>query len=309
MGSYILKRLLGLIPIMWGLSFIVFLTIYLAPGDAASKLLLSQGIAVEQEVIAGLREEMGLHRSFPAQYGDWLLAVLRGDLGLSFRDGKPVLEKLLRAGGYTFVLSFAGLGTALLLALPLGFVSAVYKDSFADHLIKLGSFISNAMPNFLLSVLLIYVFAIQMKLFPVIAGENLQGLVLPTLSLALPIAGRFIRQIRAEVLTELDKPYVSGLRQRGLKEQYVLFSNILHNCLAPVLTVAALSLGTLLGGSVVTEAIFNWQGLGTLLMSAITNRDYPVIQGFVLFIGVFYVLINLFTDISYRMLDPRISLE
>ena len=309
MKNYIGKRLIGLIPVVFGLSFIVFFCMYAAPGDAASKLLASQGIAVDKTVIEDLRVGMGLNRSFFEQYFSWLFAVLRGDLGLSFVDSKPVLVKLLKASTYTLILASSSLTLALIISLPLGFICAVSENKFSDHVIKLFSFISNAMPNFLISILLIYFFSIKLKIFPVIAKKSIIGLTLPTLSLALPISGRFIRQIRAEVLSELDKSYIVGLRQRGLKSSYILFANVLHNCMGAILTIMGLSFGTLIGGSVVTETIFNWQGLGTVVMSAITNRDYPVVQGFVLLISLAYVLINLLTDISYHLLDPRLELK
>lgn len=309
MYRYIIKKLLALIPILFVLSFIVFLTMYLAPGDIASKMLNSGGIVVEKEVLENVRESLGLKRSFISQYFSWISAILQGDFGNSLRDGKPVIDKILIASSYTIILALSSLFLAIIISIPLGIFSAIYKNSFLDHIIKLFSFISNALPNFLISVLLIYFFAIQIKIFPVIAKGSIQGLALPSISLALPLAGRFIRQIRAEMLSELDKAYVNGLKQRGLKNSLIIYRNVFHNCLASIITIVALSLGTLLGGSVVTETIFNWQGLGYLVMSAITNRDYMVIQAFVLVISIFYVVLNLLTDIFYHILDPRIELS
>ena len=309
MYKYILKRIIGLIPILLVLSFIVFLTMYLAPGDVAVKMLSSQGVVVEKEVLESVREGLGLNRTFSSQYFSWLLGILQGDFGTSLRDGKPVLNKILNATYYTFILSFVSLNLAIIISIPLGVISAIYENKLIDHIIKLFSFITNAMPNFLVSVLLIYIFAIQIKIFPVIAKENILGLTLPSISLSLPLAGRFIRQIRAEMLSEMGKEYVNGLRQRGLKNHLIIYNNVFYNCLASIVTIVGLSLGTLLGGSVVTEAIFNWRGIGSLVMSAITNRDYPIIQAFVLTITIFYVLINLITDIFYHLLDPRIELS
>ena len=309
MYKYILKRIIGLIPILLVLSFIVFLTMYLAPGDVAVKMLSSQGVVVEKEVLESVREGLGLNRTFSSQYFSWLLGILQGDFGTSLRDGKPVLNKILNATYYTFILSFVSLNLAIIISIPLGVISSIYENKLIDHIIKLFSFITNAMPNFLVSVLLIYIFAIQIKIFPVIAKENILGLTLPSISLSLPLAGRFIRQIRAEMLSEMGKEYVNGLRQRGLKNHLIIYNNVFHNCLASIVTIVGLSLGTLLGGSVVTEAIFNWRGIGSLVMSAITNRDYPIIQAFVLTITIFYVLINLITDIFYHLLDPRIELS
>ena len=234
MYKYILKRIIGLIPILLVLSFIVFLTMYLAPGDVAVKMLSSQGVVVEKEVLESVREGLGLNRTFSSQYFSWLLGILQGDFGTSLRDGKPVLNKILNATYYTFILSFVSLNLAIIISIPLGVISAIYENKLIDHIIKLFSFITNAMPNFLVSVLLIYIFAIQIKIFPVIAKENILGLTLPSISLSLPLAGRFIRQIRAEMLSEMGKEYVNGLRQRGLKNHLIIYNNVFHNCLASI---------------------------------------------------------------------------
>ena len=305
MGKYIGRRLLHLIWIMAAVSFLTFLLMYLAPGDAALKKLNAQGVAVSQEVLEQTRESMGLDRPFLVQYGDWVLHALRFDLGESYKDGFPVAGKLLKALRYTAILAGASLLLALLVALPLSLLSALKKDSLLDNLTRIFSFVGNSLPNFLISVLLMYFLCVKARLLPVAAQENLRGLILPCLALSIPICGRFIRQFRAEFLEQLGRSYVSGGELRGLKRRYVL-KNVLHNASITILTVVGLSIGSLLGGSVVIETIFRWPGLGKLAMDAITNRDYPVIQGFVLFTSAVYVLVNLFTDICYRWIDPRL---
>ncbi|MDY6094868.1 MAG: nickel ABC transporter permease [Oscillospiraceae bacterium] len=309
MTNYVGKRLLQLIPILIGLTFLVFTLLYIAPGDPAQRKLTAQGVAVSEQVLEQTREEMGLNRPFLVRYGDWLLGVLRGDFGASYKDGMPVLPKLMRCMGNTLVLAAGSLLLALVVSVPLGVLTAARRGGVIDRLVRLLTFVGNAMPNFLVSVLLMYYLCIQVNLFPVIAKGTVQGLFLPALALAIPMASRFIRQIRAEVLEELGKPYVAGALARGVAMRTVLVHDVLRNTLSGVLTIVGLSVGTLMGGSVVVETIFRWPGIGQLVMDAISARDFPVIQGFVLLMAVIYVVVNLLTDLSYRALDPRVELE
>lgn len=309
MTNYVGKRLLQLIPILIGLTFLVFTLLYIAPGDPAQRKLTAQGVAVSEQVLEQTREEMGLNRPFLVRYGDWLLGVLRGDFGASYKDGMPVLPKLMRCMGNTLVLAAGSLLLALVVSVPLGVLTAARRGGVIDRLVRLLTFVGNAMPNFLVSVLLMYYLCIQVNLFPVIAKGTVQGLFLPALALAIPMASRFIRQIRAEVLEELGKPYVAGALARGVSMRTVLVHDVLRNTLSGVLTIVGLSVGTLMGGSVVVETIFRWPGVGQLVMDAISARDFPVIQGFVLLMAVIYVVVNLLTDLSYRALDPRVELE
>ncbi len=309
MGKYIAKRLLHLAGILVAISFLTFLLMYLAPGDAAVKKLNAQGIAVSQEVLDKTRADMGLDKPFLVQYGDWALKVLRGDLGSSYKDGTSVAGKLGKAMGYTALLALGSLALSLLISLPLAVFTAVKKDSIPDYILRFFSFVANSLPNFLISVLLMYFLCVRAQLLPVVAEKNLKGLLLPAMALSIPMIGRFLRQFRAELLEQLGKSYVSGARTRGVKERYILFRNVLHNASISILTVVGLSVGTLFGGSVVIETIFRWPGLGKLAMDAITNRDYPVIQGFVLFTAAVYVLVNLLTDVAYHWIDPRVRQE
>ena len=306
MANYIGKRLLHLVGILIALSFLTFLLMYLAPGDAATKKLNAQGIAVSQEVLERTRKEMGLDRPFLVQYGDWALGALRGDLGSSYKDGQSVAAKMSKSMGYTALLALGSLVLSLLISLPLSILTALKKDSVLDHVVRLFSFVANSLPNFLISVLLMYWLCVRAKLLPVVADSSLKGLLLPSLALSIPMTGRFLRQFRAEILEQLSRSYVSGALSRGVKVRYILFHDVLHNASITILTVVGLQIGTLFGGSVVIETIFRWPGLGKMAMDAITNRDYPIIQGFVLFTSVVYVLVNLLTDIAYRWIDPRV---
>lgn len=310
MGKYVGKRLLSLVPILLGITFLTFLLLYIAPGDPAQKRLSSNsGVAVTQEQIDNMREEMGLNRPFLVQYGSWLGHALTGDLGTSYKDSMPVSGKLGPAFKRTLILAGVSLLISLLVSIPTGILSAVYRGSFWDHLFRWLSFVGNSLPNFLLSILLMYFLCIKVDLFPVIATGSIQGMFLPALALAIPMASRFVRQIRAEVLEEIGRDYVTGLTARGVRSSWVLFRNVLRNSMSSIMTIVALAVGTLMGGSVVVESIFNWPGIGKLAMDSITARDYPVIQGFVLIMAVVYVLVNLFTDLFHHWLDPRVELE
>ena len=293
---------------MAAVSFFTYLLMYLAPGDAAMKKLYAQGIAVSDEVLEKTREKMGLVRPFLEQYADWALHALRFDLGTSLKDGFPVTGKLLSGLKNTAVLTISSLLLSLLVSLPLSIITALKKNTLPDYITRFLSFIGNSLPNFLICVLLMYYLCVRVRLLPVVADRSIRGLILPCIALAIPICSRFIRQFRAEILEQLSRPYVSGAVIRGVKRKYIL-KNVLHNASISILTIVGLSVGTLLGGSVVIETIFRWPGLGKLAMDAITNRDYPVIQGFVLFTSTIYTCINLITDICYHWVDPRIQKE
>ena len=306
MGKYILKRLLHLIWILLALSFLTFLLLYLAPGDAAEKKLNAQGIPVSQEVLEQTRRDMGLDRPFIVQYGDWLLGVLRLDLGTSYKDGFPVGEKLVKGLKNTLVLALGSLLLSLVVALPLSLLTALRRDGPMDYVLRFLGFLGNSLPGFLISVLLMYLFCVRLKLLPVLADRSVKGLVLPCLALSIPLCSRFLRQFRAELLEQLGKPYVQGAVTRGVKARYILLRNVLRNASISILTIVGLSVGTLMGGSVVIETLFRWPGLGKLAMEAITARDLPVIQGFVLLTSAIYVVVNLLTDLAYHLVDPRV---
>lgn len=303
------KRLAHLAVVILGVSFLTFLLMYISPGDPAQKKLTAQGVAVSQEVLEATRQEMGLDRPFLTQYGDWLGSALRGDLGVSYKDGLPVSGKLAGAMGRTFVLALTSLALALLVSLPLAVWTAVRRGGIADHAVRFFSFIGNSLPNFLLSVLLMYFFCIRLKLLPVIANGSVRGLLLPCLALTIPLCSRFTRQFRAELLEQLGQEYVLGARTRGVRWRDILLHDVLRNAAPAMVTITALSIGTLLGGSVVIETIFSWPGLGKLAMDAISDRDYPVIQGFVLFTAAVYVAVNLLSDLCCGWVDPRVREE
>ena len=300
----VLKRILTLVVILVILSFFVFALMYIAPGDPAEKRLTSQGVAVTKKVLDAERERLGLMKPFLVRYGEWLFSIIRGDFGISFKDDMPVAPKLLQGLGRTAVLALTSLAVSLITSFLLAVISVLKKDGIADRIIKVFSFVSNSLPNFLISVLLMYFLCIKLKLFPVIAKGDLVGLLLPVLSLSIPMTGRFIRQMRAEFLSEMSKDYVAGMRGRGVKTAYIMF-NVIRNSLGHIFTIIALQTGTLMGGSVVIETIFRWPGIGKLVMDSITARDYPVIMGFVVIMGTIYLIINQIADALCHRLDPR----
>ncbi len=304
----ILKKLAEIIIILVVLSFFVFVLLYIAPGDPAEKRLTSQGIVVTKQVLDAERERLGLLKPFFVRYGEWLLSVIRGDFGISFKDDMPVAPKLYKGLLNTFFLAFTSLSVSLAVSFILGVSSAFRKDSVFDHAVRIYSFIANSLPNFLISVLLMYFFCIKLNIFPVIASGNIQGLVMPVLCLSIPMTGRFIRQIRTEVLNQMNEDYVMGMKGRGVKKSYIAL-NIIRNSLGHIFTIVAIQIGTLMGGSVVIETIFRWPGIGKLVMDSISARDYPVIMGFVLIMGTIYIVVNTLSDMLDKVLDPRIEKE
>ena len=309
MFKYILKRLLSLIPILIGISFISFALIYFTGGDAVAVRYEAIGGVLSPELINQKREELGLNRPFIIQYLSWLLGVIQGDMGISYVSGKPVFGYIFSKLPNTLLLSISSLLTTIIISLPLGILSAVKKNSVFDNIIKGLSFVGNSLPNFFVALVLSYIFALQLKLLPVISqGTSKKSLILPTLTLALAMSAKYIRQIRALIVSELSKPYVTGARARGIKENIIIFFNVLRLTSLTLITLMSLSFGSLLGGSSIVESIFMWDGIGKLAIESINLRDYPVILAYVLWMAFIYVFINLMSDISYYFLDPRLRI-
>ena len=304
MCKYIFKRLLSLIPILIGISFISFALIYFTGGDAVAVRYEAIGGMLSPELINQKREELGLNRPFIIQYLSWLSGIIKGDMGVSYVSGKPVFGYIIGKLPNTLLLSISSLITTILISLPLGILSAIKRNSIFDNIIKAMSFIGNSLPNFFVALVLSYVFALQMKLLPVISqGTSFKSLILPTLTLSLAMSAKYIRQIRALIISELSKPYVSGARARGIKENTIIFFNVLRLTSLTLITLMALSFGSLLGGSAIVESIFMWDGIGKLAIESIKLRDYPVILAYVLWMAFIYVFINLLADISYYFFE------
>ena len=309
MRNYVFKRLLQLIPILLGITFLSFAMMRLAGGDAISYLYESRGTAVAQEIIDAKKVELGLDKPFIIQYLTWLAGMLRGDMGISYVSNKDVFQTLTSKLPATLLLTGSAIVWTLVIALPLGIISAVRHNRIVDYLIRFFSFMGNSMPNFFAALLLMYVFSIRFKILPVItSGNTLVSLILPTATLVVSMAAKYTRQVRAVVLEELNKAYVIGARARGVKGSVIVFKSVLRVSMLTILTLLALSIGSLLGGTAIVENIFMWDGVGKLAVDAISMRDYPMIQAYVVWMAIIYVLVNLVTDILYHLLDPRVRL-
>lgn len=304
--SDLVRRCAQFIPVFFGITVLSFTLIHLAPSDPVSVRLSLGGIAVDPVTAAQMRTDMGLDRPLPIQYGDWLIRFLHGDMGTSYRSDRPVAAMLLQALSYTLAIAASAMLLTLLISLPLGIAMAAYRNSALDCTVRFLTFIGNAVPSFIVGILLMFLFSYQLGWIPVLAGNSPIGMVLPTAALALIMSARYIRQIRAATLDELAKDYIIGLRARGITERRILFGNVLKNIMGVVVTLTAISVGSLLGGVVIIETLFSRPGVGSLLMTAINSRDYPVIQAAVVWMVLAYFVVNLLADLSYRRFNPRV---
>jgi len=309
MKKYVAKRLLQLLPILLVITFLSFGMMRLAGSDAVLQKMENTGMVVSQEVLEKARAELGLNKPFLTQYFVWLGNLLRGDMGTSYISGKEVFPAFVSKLPATLLLAGVSLLLTVVISIPLGILAAVKQNRFTDYLIRVASFLGNSMPNFFVALLLMYFLAIRLKWFPVIAnGVTIQNVALPAFTLAIAMSAKYLRQVRAAVLDELSKDYVIGAQARGIKFSVTLWKSVLRSCLVTILTLLTLSAGSLLGGTAIVESIFMWDGVGKLAVDAINMRDYPMIQAYVMWMAVIYVCVNLITDLSYRMLDPRIRL-
>ena len=300
------NRLLQMILVLIGISFLTFILTYMAPGDPVRTMYAATGIMPSEEEMNQVREQMGLNDPVLVQYFRWLGGGLHGDFGTSYSFKKTVVELLLARLWPTLKLALVSMVIMLVVSVPLGMLSAVYKNKWIDYLVRGITFLGISIPNFWVGLLLMLVFCVIFKIFPVIcSGGDLKSLILPAVTLAVAMSAKYTRQVRTAVLEELNQDYVTGARARGIKEWKILWCNVFPNSLLPLITMLGLSIGSLLGGTAVVEVIFSYPGLGNLAVSAITSYDYPVIQGYVLWVAVIYMVINLIVDLSYHYVDPR----
>lgn len=309
MIRYILKRLAQLVIVLLGVTFLTFLVTQAAPSDTAEMKYISMGMMPSVELLEETREEMGLNDPILVQYGRWLVNVLQGDLGESTKYSEPVLSQMMKKLPMTLKLAGVSGLVMILIAFPLGVLSAVKKNKITDYIIRFVSFFGISMPNFWLGLLLMYVLAVQLGWFKVVSTDDALGMVMPVLTLTIPMISNYVRQIRTAVLEELNTNYVIGARARGIPEWKIIFFHVLPNAMLPIITLIGLSVGHLLGGTAIIETLFSWQGIGNMVVEAIRVRDYPLIQGYVIWMAIIYVVVNLIVDISYRLLDPQIRLK
>jgi peptide/nickel transport system permease protein len=309
MKNYAVRRLLQLIPILLAITFLSYGMMRIAGSDVVEQKMENTGETVSQEIIDAAREELGLDKPFVVQYFTWLGNLLRGDMGTSYVSNKPVFSTLVSKLPATLLLTVVSILLTVVISIPLGIWAAVKQNKATDYVIRTASFIGNSLPNFFVSLLLMYLFAIRLGWFPVISkGVSLQSVALPAFTLAIAMSAKYLRQVRATVLDELSKDYVLGAKARGVPFSTTMMKSVMKASLVTIITLLTLSIGSLLGGTAIVESIFMWDGVGKMAVDAINMRDYPIIQAYVMWMAIIYVVVNLITDLSYRYLDPRIRL-
>lgn len=308
MKKYIVCRVLYVIPVMLVLSFFTFALTYLSPSDPITLKYASMGVVPDQEMVERTREEMGLNEPFLVQYAGWLRGVLHGDLGESYKYGTDVWEEMSRRLPNTILLTGVTVILTVLLAVPLGMLAAVCQNRWVDYLIRFFSFFGVSMPSFWVGILLMYAFGVHLKWLPTMGSGTVKHLILPAVTLTFWMVSVYARRLRGSVLEELRKDYLVGGLARGIPRRQILFRQVLPNSLLSIITMFGLSIGRLLGGATIVETVFEWKGIGKMAVEAIAVKDYPIIQGYVLWMAMIYVVVNLVVDLSYQLLDPRIRL-
>ncbi|RGD65873.1 ABC transporter permease [Lachnospiraceae bacterium OF09-6] len=309
MNHYVLKRIIQLIPILFAITFLSYGMMRIAGSDVVTQKMENTGTVVSDEVLNAAREQLGLDKPFLTQYAVWLGKLLRGDMGNSYVSGKPVFATFISKLPATLLLTAVSIVMTIIISVPLGVLAAVKQNRMTDYVIRFFSFIGNSLPNFFVSLILMYVLAIRLRWFPVIAKDvTLKSVAMPAITLAIAMSAKYLRQVRATVLDELSKDYVAGARARGIRFSVTLWRSVMKASLVTIITLLMLSVGNLLGGTAIVESIFMWDGVGKMAVDAISMRDYPIIQAYVMWMAIIYVAVNLLTDLSYRFLDPRIRL-
>jgi peptide/nickel transport system permease protein len=311
MGRYVLRRLIQMIPVMFLVSLIVFSLLHLTPGDPATSML---GEEATPEAVAALRARMGLDDPLPIQYVNWLSSVLQGDLGRSIRSNQPVSEAIFDRLPVTIELSLLSVLISLAIALPAGIIAAMRRNSPLDTTTTVTALLGVSLPNFFLAILLIYLLSLKLGWLPPIGYtpflddpvDNLKKMIMPAITLGTALSAIVMRMTRSSLLEVLDQDHVRTARAKGLSEARVIQRHALRNALIPVVTVVGLQIGGLLGGAIITESIFVLPGIGRLLVDSIFQRDFPLVQGVVLFASLAFLLTNLLVDLLYAALDPRI---
>jgi ABC-type dipeptide/oligopeptide/nickel transport system permease component len=306
MIRYISIRLLFALPALWLILTMVFLLAHIVPGDPVAQML---GEGARAEDLTQLRHTLGLDLPLPVQYGRYLAGVLHGNLGESFRFQQPVLKVVAEHYPATLELAIVALLICALIGIPAGVLAAHKRGERTDFAVGVITLFGLSVPNFALGPVLLLLFSVVLGWLPVSGRGGLSHLVLPAFTLGAALAAILTRMVRASVIEELSADYVRTARSKGVSESGVLFRHALRNALIPILTILGLQFGTLLAGTIVTESIFSWPGIGRLAVQAIGARDYPLLQGCILLIAVSYVFVNLLTDLVYAVVDPRVRFE
>jgi len=306
MIRHLALRFLFTLPALWLILTMVFLLVHIVPGDPVQQML---GEGARAEDLEQLRHALGLDLPLRVQYGRYLAGLVRGDWGQSFRFQTPVLRVVLERSPATIELALVSLLVCAAIAIPAGVLAAHRRGRPADRAVGFFTLLGLSVPNFALGPLLILLFSIQLGWLPVSGREGVRSLILPAIALGAALAAILTRMVRSSMIEELSSDYVRTARAKGLPESAVLFRHAFRNALIPVVTILGLQFGTLLAGTIVTETIFSWPGIGRLSVQAIQARDYPLLQGCILLIALSYVLVNLLTDFVYALADPRIRLQ
>lgn len=289
-----------------GITFLSFLLSWLSPGDAAERMLKKSGMVVTEEQLEAKREELGIDQPLLVQYKNWLVKLCKGDLGTSYKSKKEVVQELAKNLPYTAALTAVAMILVILISLPVGILCAQHRNGLFDNIWRGVTYLFSSLPSFFVALLLMYVLALKLGFLPVIATRNWKGILMPALVLALTLSAWYIRQVRAIVLKELSKGYIDGLKSRGISRRKILFGHVLKNSMLPLVTLFGISIGNMMGGTTIVESIFSWPGVGKMAVDAINYRDYPVIQGYVVWMALIFLVINFAVDASYQFFDPRV---
>lgn len=309
MVTYLIKRLFAVVPIILFAIFLMFVLVRLSPVDPAEAYLAASNIHPTEELLAEKRQEFGLDRPLIVQYFQTVADIVRFDFGNSYVTNTPVWQEITTRLPATLQLAFSSILVAIIVSMPLGFLSAVYKNSWLDHFSRLLSYLGASIPQFWLGYVLIFFFAVKLDLFPVEGRGTWQHFVLPSITLSLALIAIYTRLLRASVLEELEQAYVLYGRTRGLKEKGIMVKHVLRISISPMLTGLGMNLGKLLTGTIIVEQVFSWPGFGRFFIEAIFNRDIPVIQSYVVLAACLFIVCNLIVDVIQLYLDPRISRE
>ncbi|WP_367344379.1 ABC transporter permease [Methanomethylovorans sp.] len=308
MRKFLLIRSIHLIIVMLGATFLTFAITFIAPSDPAEMMYFSRDVVPTKEMLEQAREEMGLNDPLLIQYGRWLTDIARGDLGYSYSLRTNVSEILPQKIEKTVYLACFSIVILFVVSFALGVIAAMCKNRVIDHIIKILSMLSISIPSFWLGLILMYYFVVQLQLFKITDSDHASSIVLPALTLAIPLIGRYTMQIRAEVLDELGCNYVLGARTRGIKEFRIIWSHVIPNTLINIITLFGMTIAFLLGGTAIVEVIFSWPGLGSMALDAINQRDYVLLQAYVLLMAFIYVGMNFIVDVITQLIDPRVNI-
>lgn len=306
MHIYIMKRLIQAIPVIFLVTVLTFSLVHLVPGDPA---LMRAGEDATPEQVEAIREAMGLNEPIPKQYAKWVSGIMRGDMGYSLQDGRPVFSTLIQRLPATMKLVMASFVVSIGIGVPVGILSAVKQNTFADSFARVFALLGISMPNFWMGLMLMLVFSYSLRMLPASGSGSLAHLIMPAIALGMPGAGIITRLTRSSMLEVMKQDYIRTARAKGLRRQLVIYKHALKNAMLPVVTVIGVQLGSRLGGSVIVESIFAYPGIGRFAYTRLLARDYPMIMGNLFIFAMIFILINLITDILYGFLEPRIRYD